>query len=71
MLEQAHRLSLHQLIDHVAENSADGVKALVSVANVRQACLIQEDLLNDEDCDSLLKLGPGLHDPQTERNDLR
>ena len=71
MLEQADRLSLDKLIDHVAQDSADRVESLVGVADVRQAGLVQEDLLDNEDGDRLRELRACLHDAQTQWDDLR
>lgn len=70
MLEQPNSLLVNQLVYHVAEDGADGIEALVRLANVRQPKVIEEDLLNDEDGDRLAKFRPGFHDTQTERNDL-
>lgn len=50
MFEESDRLRLDELIDHVAKDGADGEKALIGVTDVREPGLIQEDLLNDEDC---------------------
>ncbi len=50
MFEESDRLRLDELIDHVAKDGADGKKALVGVTDVREACLVEEDLLHDKDC---------------------
>ena len=70
VLEEAHGLRLDELVHHVREHRADGVEALVGVADVREAGLVEEDLLHDEDRDGLGELGAGLHDSQAERDDL-
>lgn len=61
---------LNKLIDHVAQHSSDSVEALVCCTDVIQAVVVKEDLLDDEDGDSLAELRAGLHDAQAERNDL-
>ena len=71
MLQETHRLSLNELIDHVAEYGADGVEAFVRVADVGQASLVEQYLLDDEDGDGLGQLRACLHDAQTQWNDLR
>ena len=71
MLQQPNRLGLHQLVYHVAQHSPHGVEPLVSVADVRQTRLVQQDLLNDEDRNSLGKFGTSFHDPQAERDYFR
>lgn len=70
VLEQPHSLRLHELVDHVAQYGADGVEPLIGVADVRQAGLVEEDLLHDEDGDRLGELRARLHNAQTERYDL-
>ena len=70
MLEQPNRLRLDELVDHVAEDGADGEEALVSVANVGQPRFVEQDLLDDEDGDRLGELGACLHDAEAERDDL-
>jgi len=50
MFEESDRLSLDKLIDHVTKDGADGEKSLVSVTDVREPGLVEEDLLHDEDC---------------------
>lgn len=41
MLEQAYSLLLDKLIDHVAENSTNSVEALIGLADVCEANIIQ------------------------------
>lgn len=53
MLQQANCLGLHQLVDHVAEDGTDGIKPLVSVADVGETGLVEKDLLDNEDRDGL------------------
>jgi len=65
VLEQADRLLFDKLVDHVAEDRADGVEALVCLANVCQTNVVQQDLLYDEDGNCLAKLRACLHDTKT------
>ena len=71
VLEETHCLCLDKLIHHVAEYCADGVKAFVCVAYVREARLVEEDLLNNEDRDCLGEFGSSLHDAQAKGDDFR
>ena len=70
MFQQADCLSLDKLVDHVAQNHANGIETLVSVANVRQPRVVQEDLLHDEDGHGFGELGTFLHDAQAEGDEL-
>lgn len=70
VFEEADRLGLDELVDHVAEDGADGEKAFVSVTNVGKSGLIEEDLLHDEDCDRFRKFRAGFHDAEAEGDDL-
>ena len=56
MLEEADCLLLHKLVDHVAQHSPDCVEALVCLADVRKANIIEQDLLDNEDGDCLAEL---------------
>lgn len=49
MFKESDSLSFHKLVDHVAEDSANSIEPLVGVANVCQACLVQEDFLDNKD----------------------
>lgn len=50
MLEQTHGLAFDQSEHHVAQNRTDRVEAFVRLTNVREPEIIEENLLNDEDC---------------------
>lgn len=63
MLEQPHSLALNQSLNHVAEYCADSVEALIRLANVRQAEIVKEDLLHNEDGHCLGQFRASLHDP--------
>jgi hypothetical protein len=70
MLQQADSLLLHKLVDHVAKDGANRVEALVSLANVCQTDIVEQDLLDDKDCHSLAEFRACLHDTKAERDDL-
>lgn len=70
VLEQADSLLLDELVHHVAKHSAHGIEALISLADVGKAGVVQQDLLDDEYRDSLAEFGASLHDAQAERYDL-
>jgi hypothetical protein len=70
MLEQANSLLLDELVDHVAENCADSVEALVSLADVCQTNIVKEDLLDDENGNGLGEFGSSLHNAEAKRDDL-
>jgi hypothetical protein len=70
VLEQTDGLLLDQLVDHVAKHGADGVEALVRLADVCQAGVVEKDLLDDEDGDGLAQLRARLHDAEAQGDDL-
>lgn len=70
VLEQPNSARLFDARDHVGEDSANGVEALVGLANVGEADIIEQDLLDNEDGDRLAELAAGLHDSQTQGDDL-
>lgn len=70
MLQQAHGLLLHELVHHVTQHSAHGVEALVGLADIGKAGVIEKNLLYNEDSYSLAKLGARLHDAQAQRDNL-
>lgn len=70
MFEEPSRLLLYELRNHVAEDGADGIKPLVRGTDVVKTVVIEQDLLDNEDGNRLAELGPGLHDPQTQGDDL-
>lgn len=70
VLEKSDRLLLHQLSDHIAEDSTHRIESLICRANVGQADVVEKYLLNDEDGNGLAQLGPGLHDTKAQRNNL-
>lgn len=70
MLKQPNSLLFDELIDHVAEHSADGIEALISLADIGQAHIVQKDLLNDKDGHSLGEFRASLHDAKAKGDDF-
>lgn len=70
MLEKANSLLFNQLRDHIAQNRSDSVESLVSGANVGKPNIIKQDLLDNEDGNSLAQFRTSLHDAQAERDDF-
>ena len=71
MLQQSLTWILAQLYDHLAQNHSNMREPVVGLTDVVEAGLVQQDLLEDEGGHSLAQLGAALHDPQTQRDDLR
>ncbi len=70
MFEEASRWFLQLVHHHVVEDCAHCVEALCSLAQVVQSLFVQKDLLDDEGGHCLRKLGPSLHNPQAQGDDL-
>jgi hypothetical protein len=70
MLEQSHSLRLHKLVHHIAQHSSNSIEPLIGVADIRQASLIEQNLLNDEDGDGFGELWARLHDTKAKGYDL-
>lgn len=70
VLEEADGLLLYELANHVAENSTNGVEALVSLTDVRKTDIVEKNLLYDKDGYGLAELGACFHDAQAKRDDL-
>jgi hypothetical protein len=70
VLEESDRLRLYELVNHVAKDSADSEKAFVGVTDIREASLVKEDLLHDENGNRLGEFRAGLHDAETKGDDL-
>ena len=51
MFEKADCVCVFELFDHFREDGANGVEALVGLADVVEAGVVEEDFLYDEDCD--------------------
>ena len=71
VLQQPLTRFLAQLDDHLAQDHGHMGEPVVGLADVIQPSLVQQDLLQDEGGHSLAQLRAALHDPQTERDDLR
>jgi hypothetical protein len=70
VLEQSDSLLFHQLIDHVAEDRTDSIKALIGLADVSETNVVQKDLLHNENGHGLAELRSCLHNAQAKRDDL-
>lgn len=70
VFEESDRLGFDELVDHVAEDGTDGEKAFVSVTDIGEPGLVEEDLLHDEDRDGLREFRAGFHDAEAEGDDL-
>jgi hypothetical protein len=70
MLQKPDRLRIHQIVHHRAQDGADGVESLVRLTDVRQAEIVEQDLLDDEDGDCFREFRSGLHDAEAEGDDL-
>lgn len=64
MLQQSRSLLFYQLTDHIAKNCPDSVEPLIGSTDIVQTVVIQQNLLNNEDGDSLTELRTGLHDAE-------
>lgn len=53
MFEQAHGLLIHELGHHIRQYRTNRVESFVGLANILQAHVVKEDLLDDEDGDGL------------------
>ena len=71
VLQQPLARLLAELDDHLAQDHRDMGEPVVGLTDVIQTSLVQQDLLQDEGGHSLAQLGAALHDPQTQRDDLR
>jgi hypothetical protein len=71
VFEEPNCLSCNKLLDHVAQYGSNGEEALVSMANVGETGLVEENLLNDEDGNGLGKFRASFHDAKAEGYDLR
>lgn len=70
MFEEPSGLLLDELRNHIAEDGADSVEALISGTDVVKTIVIEQNLLDDENSNRLAELRPGLHDSKAEGNDL-
>ena len=70
MLEKPNGLLIHKLGNHIAKDGADRIETLVSLADVLKTHVVKQNLLDDEDSNSLAEFRTSLHDAQAKRNDL-
>ena len=70
MLEKTDGLLLYELVDHVAKNGTNCVKALIRLANVCETNVIQQNLLHNEDSDCLAELRTCFHDTEAKGDNL-
>jgi hypothetical protein len=70
MFEQPCRLLFDQLGNHGAEDGSHRVETLVGGADVVQAVIVQQDLLDDKDGNRLAEFRACLHDAQAKRDDF-
>lgn len=70
MLQEPNRLLIDQLGYHVAEHSANRIESLVCLANVLQAHVVKQDLLDNENRNCLAKFRASLHDTKAKWDDL-
>lgn len=70
MLQQPHRLTLLQLQHHVTQHRPHGIEPLISLADIIQPHVVEQNLLHDEDGHCLAEFGAGLHDAQAQGDDL-
>lgn len=70
MLQQPHRLTLQEGCHHVGEHGTDRVEALVSLADILESEVIEQNLLNNKDGHGFGELRTGFHYSEAERYDL-
>lgn len=70
MLEKTCRLLLDKLSHHVAQHRPNCIEPLICCTNVVETVVVKENLLHNEDCNSLAKLRSRLHDSQTQWDNL-
>ena len=70
MFQEPNRLLIHQLCDHVREDSSYGIESLVCLADILKSHIVEQYLLNDEDSNRLAELRTCLHNTEAQGNDL-
>jgi hypothetical protein len=66
MLQQPHSLLIHQLRHHIRQHRTNGIEAFVSLANILQTHIVEQNLLHNKDGDCLAELRTRLHDTEAE-----
>lgn len=70
MLQKPYGLLLHELGDHVAQNSPHSIESLVCRTDIRKTNVIKQDFLHDKDSNCFAQLRTGLHDTEAKRDYL-
>lgn len=70
MLQKPYGLLLHELGDHVAQNSPHSIESLVCRTNICKTNIIKQDFLNDKDSNCFAQLRTGFHDTEAEGDNL-
>lgn len=70
VLQETHGGVQMHGVQHVGEDRGDRVEALSRGADIVEAHVIEQDLLDDERGDGFGQLGAGFHDAQAQGNDL-
>ena len=70
VLKQSRGLLLDELGNHIAQHSPDSVESFIGGADIVETVVVEQNLLDDEDGYSLAKLGSGLHNAETQRNNF-
>lgn len=55
MLEKPYCLLLNKLSNHITQNGSNCIEPLIRCANIREADVVEENLLHDENCNGLAK----------------
>ena len=71
MLQEPCSLLFDQLSYHIAEDCTNGVEPFIRSADVVQAVIVKEDLLDNEDGHRFAQLRARLHDSKAQRYDFR
>ena len=67
MFQEPARRFFGQRDDHFAQDHGDVGKPVISLANIIQSCLVEQDFLQNKSSHCLGKLGSRLHDSETKR----
>lgn len=70
MLQEPGSLLLHELVNHVAQDSPNSIEALVSCADIVQSMIVKKNLLHDKNGNCLAQFGPCLHNAEAQRDNF-
>lgn len=70
MLQEPGGLLFDELVHHVAQDSPNSIESLIGCADVVQSMVVKKNLLHNKDGNSLAQFGTGLHDAQTQWDNL-